>query len=162
MINPPGYWGSTLLLPAPVVPDVTRSRAAPEAGPIDRPSADGAADAGDADALLSALDDADCRAVLDAVGDGALSASEVSAACDLPPSTAYRKLGLLTDAGLIEERTRLRRSGRHASEYVRRVEGAVASFDPSGELDIGLRPRESDRSGPDASPAPRASDTSGD
>lgn len=79
--------------------------------------------------LLDAVDDVDCRAILDATGDEALSASELSDACDLPLSTTYRKLERLTDAGLLEERTRVRRSGKHASEYVRTVERLTVSLD---------------------------------
>ncbi|ESP89954.1 winged helix-turn-helix domain-containing protein [Candidatus Halobonum tyrrellensis] len=95
-------------------------------------------DAESTDRLLDALDDDDCRAVLRAVGDRALSTSEIADACDLPLSTAYRKVDALTEAGLLDERTRVRRSGRHASEYVRAAEAVVASFDGADGLDLRL------------------------
>jgi DNA-binding transcriptional ArsR family regulator len=87
-------------------------------------------------ALLAALDDADCRAILDATSGTALSVNEVSEGCAIPLSTAYRKLDLLADAGLIEERTRVRGSGKHPSEYSRIVEDVVVSFTPDGDMKV--------------------------
>lgn len=92
--------------------------------------------------LLDVLDDAGCRAILDATSDSALSANEVSETCELPLSTAYRKLDLLTDAGLLEERTRIRRSGKHASEYSRSVTDVVVSISPHGEMELQVSHRE--------------------
>lgn len=89
-----------------------------------------------AEALLDALDDADCRTILDATADEALSAKEVSETCDIPLSTTYRKLDLLTEAGLLEERTRVRRSRKHTSEYVAVVKFVVISLDTRGELEL--------------------------
>jgi DNA-binding transcriptional ArsR family regulator len=86
--------------------------------------------------LLDALDDADCRAILDATREEALTANEVSEAHDLPLSTTYRKLDLLTEAGLLEERTRIRQSGKHASEYARLVDDVVISLGPRGETEV--------------------------
>ncbi|MEF8814949.1 MAG: winged helix-turn-helix domain-containing protein [Halovenus sp.] len=89
-------------------------------------------------ALLDALDDADCRAILDATREKALTASEISEIHDLPLSTTYRKLDLLTEAGLLEERTRIRRSGKHASEYIRLVDDVAISLGPRGETEVRL------------------------
>ncbi|MFC6942504.1 helix-turn-helix domain-containing protein [Salinirubellus sp. GCM10025818] len=86
--------------------------------------------------LLNALDDADCRAILDATDEEALTANEVSEAHDLPLSTTYRKLDLLTEAGLLEERTRIRQSGKHASEYTRLVDDVVISLGTRGETEV--------------------------
>ena len=80
--------------------------------------------------VLATLDDADCRDVLAATSDEALSASEVSKACDPSLSTTYRKLDRLTDAGLLEARARVRRSGGHANEYVRLVDDVVNFSQP--------------------------------
>ena len=93
--------------------------------------------------LLDALDDADCRAILDATREEALTAKEVSEAHDLPLSTTYRKLDLLTEAGLLEERTRIRQSGKHASEYARLVDDVVISLGPRGETEVRVSQRES-------------------
>jgi DNA-binding transcriptional ArsR family regulator len=84
-------------------------------------------------ALLEALNDPDCRDILDATSDVALTAAEVSETCDIPLSTTYRKLDHLTDAGLLEEGTRIRNSGKHTSEYRRLVESVIVSLTPSGE-----------------------------
>ena len=75
----------------------------------------------DVQALLDVLGDADCRAILEATGDTALTAAEVSTELDLPKSTAYRKLDALSELSLVEERTRIRRSGKHATEFRRRL-----------------------------------------
>jgi len=72
--------------------------------------------------LLEALDDEACRAILEATGETARSASELSESCDIPLSTAYRKLELLEETGLILEGIRIRRSGKHTSEYRRDVD----------------------------------------
>lgn len=66
--------------------------------------------------------------VLDALGDDAAkriivaleepkTASELSEECDIPLSTTYRKLELLTDADLLEESTEIRRDGQHTTRY---------------------------------------------
>ena len=47
-----------------------------------------------------------------------MTASEIAERCDLPMSTAYRKVNALVDAGLLEGGLRLRRDGNHANEYV--------------------------------------------
>ncbi|MFC6987748.1 helix-turn-helix domain-containing protein [Haloplanus sp. GCM10025708] len=86
--------------------------------------------------LLDVLDDADCRAILDATREEALTANEVSEAHHLPLSTTYRKLDLLTEAGLLEERTRIRQSGKHASEYIRLVDDVVISLGRRGETEV--------------------------
>jgi DNA-binding transcriptional ArsR family regulator len=86
--------------------------------------------------FLDALGDADCRAILDATGKQALTASEVAEAHDFPLSTTYRKLDILTEAGLLEERTRIRQSGKHASEYTRLVDDIVISLGPRGETEV--------------------------
>jgi len=86
--------------------------------------------------LLDTLGDADCRAILDATREEALTANEVSEAHDLPLSTTYRKLDLLTEAGLLEERTRISQSGKHASEYTRLVDDVVISLGPRGETEV--------------------------
>ncbi|GAB6860130.1 helix-turn-helix domain-containing protein [Haloplanus litoreus] len=99
-------------------------------------------DAEDVQALLDALHDPDCRAVLEATSEESLSASELSETCELPLSTTYRKLDALTTVGLLEERTRLCPDGKHASEYVRCVESVNVDVDEGGfELTVSRRRR---------------------
>ncbi|MFB6179804.1 MAG: helix-turn-helix domain-containing protein [Halorientalis sp.] len=92
--------------------------------------------------ILDALNDDACRGILDATDEEALSANELSEACDLPLSTTYRKLDLLTSVGLLEEDLRVRASGTHAKEYSRLVEDVVVSVTPSGDLTLKLCQRD--------------------
>lgn len=92
------------------------------------------------EAVLSALDDPDCRRILAAVTSTPATASELIDRCDLPSSTAYRKLDRLTEADLIEERTRLRADGNHVSEYICSVSAITLEFSADGvalAVDIG-------------------------
>ena len=86
--------------------------------------------------ILDALDDADCRAILDATREEALTANEVAETHDLPLSTTYRKLDLLTETGLLEERTRIRQSGKHASEYTQSVDDITISLGPREDTEV--------------------------
>lgn len=88
-----------------------------------------------ADRLLDILHDADCRDILEATSEEPLSASKISDACDIPLSTAYRKIELLADAGLLAEKTRLRRSGKHTSEYLRNVGDVSVAVTADGDLE---------------------------
>jgi DNA-binding transcriptional ArsR family regulator len=66
--------------------------------------------------VLDALDDADARAIIRGLGEP-MTASEISDACDIPLSTTYRKLDLLTEASLLTEGTAIRADGHHATTY---------------------------------------------
>lgn len=95
--------------------------------------------------ILGALEDAECRIILEATGDDSLSAREVSETCEISLSTTYRKLESLAELGLLRERIRIRHSGRHTSEYSRCVEDVVVSLSTGGvELQIS-RPETPDR-----------------
>lgn len=69
-----------------------------------------------AEEICAALDDPDCREIIRNLEEP-LTASELTAQCDIPQSTLYRKLELLTDATLLKESTEIRRDGHHASKY---------------------------------------------
>lgn len=96
----------------------------------DRPNAD-------CETVLSALEDPDCRALLEATADRALTAGELTERCDIPRSTTYRKLERLSEAGLLEERVRLSADGKHASEYRRTFDDVTISLCDS-EMTVGL------------------------
>lgn len=66
--------------------------------------------------VLDALDDPECRTIIEYIEEP-MTAKEISDGCDIPLSTAYRKLELLNDASLVEEQTELRVSGRHTARY---------------------------------------------
>lgn len=91
---------------------------------------------------MGALEDRDCRAILEATSDQTLSARELCEECALSSSTAYRKVDLLTDAGLLEESIRLSKAGTHTSEY------SLAISDLEIELQGGLELRVTADSGP--------------
>lgn len=85
--------------------------------------------------LLTAFNDEDCRCILEAVSTEGehLTASEISERCDVPLSTTYRKLELLTEADLLDEQLQIRRSGRHTSEYALGIDDVRISIgDGSG------------------------------
>jgi len=83
--------------------------------------------------VLDALDDADCRAFLRALEEP-MTATELSEACDVPLSTTYRKLDLLTEATLVVEETEVRPDGRHRSRYRVAFESLDVGFDDDHEL----------------------------
>ena len=99
----------------------------------------------DPEIVLDALDDADARSIIRAL-DEPMTASELSDACDIPLSTTYRKLDLLTEASLLLEGTEVRSDGHHTTRYEvafeevrialgedRRFEVAVEQRDRSAE-----------------------------
>jgi DNA-binding transcriptional ArsR family regulator len=87
--------------------------------------------------VLTALDDADCRAIIRAL-DEPLSAGEVSDRCDIPSSTAYRKLDLLTEADLLREATEVRPDGHHTTLYEIDFERVVIALDEGRSLEVGI------------------------
>ncbi len=90
----------------------------------------------DIQALLGALEDPDCRAIIEVTATEAMSAAEISERCELPQSTAYRKLDRLENVGILDERIRLCKSGQHITEYIRNIEKISLSID--GESGISL------------------------
>ena len=91
---------------------------------------------GDVPTVLDALGDPDCRRVIRAVAGDALTASECADDCDIPLSTVYRKLELLTEARLVDEGLRIRRDGKHASEYRLNFESVCVGVDEEGSLTL--------------------------
>ena len=104
----------------------------------------------DIQVVLDALDDPTCRRILRAIGPEALTANECSDACGLALSTTYRKLELLDAAGFVEERLRIRRDGKHASQYRRRFDGLSVEVSEDGTFDLVVTPREPSMATPTA------------
>lgn len=86
-------------------------------------------------AVLDALDDEDCRHIV-AVLDEPMTAEEVSETCDIPSSTTYRKLDLLSEAELLEETVEVRSDGHHASRYRTDFERVVVVLTEERDLDV--------------------------
>jgi DNA-binding transcriptional ArsR family regulator len=85
--------------------------------------------------VLDALDDPDCREFVRAL-DEPMTASELSDACDVPLSTTYRKLELLTEASLLGERTEIRTDGQHTTRYAVEFEEVRVVVDDDREFGV--------------------------
>ncbi|WP_439028750.1 helix-turn-helix domain-containing protein [Haloarchaeobius sp. DT45] len=93
-------------------------------------------------AVVDALDDEDCHDIIESLTE-AMTASEISEACDIPLSTTYRKLDLLTEASLLAEETQLRTDGRHTSMYRVDFENVAIMLTDEHTLDLRIeRPPE--------------------
>lgn len=91
----------------------------------------------DLQAVLDALDDPDCRAIVVALEEP-MTAKEVAAAADVPLSTTYRKLDLLSEASLLDEGTEIRRDGQHATRYEVAFEEVVVALDDERDFDVSI------------------------
>ncbi|MFC7047002.1 helix-turn-helix domain-containing protein [Halobacteriaceae archaeon GCM10025711] len=91
----------------------------------------------DLDEVLDALDDPAARAIIQEARQP-MSAGEIAEACDIPLSTTYRKLELLSDATLLREETELRLSGRHRSQYRVAFERVGVELSKQGTLDLDI------------------------
>lgn len=89
-------------------------------------------------ALLLAADDSASQAILEAIETDAKSAKEISAECDVPLSTTYRKLEQLHDAGLVEQKIRVCDSGHHTNVYVENFDCVLVRKNTNGRLDVEL------------------------
>jgi len=91
----------------------------------------------DLQSVLDALDDPDCRTIIQHL-DEPMTASEVSEECDIPMSTTYRKLDLLTEASLLAEGTEIRPDGHHATRYRLDFETVEIGLTDDQKLDVSL------------------------
>lgn len=107
-------------------------------------------DAPDLQTVLDALDDQDCRQLIQCL-DEPMTASELSEAADVPLSTTYRKLDLLTEASLLEEQTRIRTDGQHTTEYAVAFDEVRVALDEERTFEVGV-------TRPDRSPDERLAD----
>lgn len=85
------------------------------------------------DSVLKALGDADAQDILEALC-GPKAARELSEECDIPLSTVYRKLALLTEADLVEEETEIRLDGQHTTRYLIGFDSVTISVDADQSL----------------------------
>jgi len=99
----------------------------------------------DLQSVLDALEDPDCRAIVRALSEP-MTAEEISEAADVPLSTTYRKLGLLTEASLVEKGVEIRTDGQHTSRFAVAFEEITVSLSEDREftLDLDLRSRSAD------------------
>jgi DNA-binding transcriptional ArsR family regulator len=95
----------------------------------------------DTEVVLDALDDADARAIIRALEEP-MTASELSDACDIPLSTTYRKLDLLTEASLLLEGTEVRSDGHHTTRYEVAFEEVRIGLDEERRFEIAVEQRD--------------------
>lgn len=81
-----------------------------------------ASDSGVASDVLTAIADPDCQTILAASSEQSLSVSDIVEQCDIPTATAYRKVNMLVDAGLLHERIQIHPYGRNEREYSLRID----------------------------------------
>lgn len=87
-------------------------------------------------AFRQAVGDEDCTAILSAVREEAKTVPELSDECDVPLSTAYRKVSRLEDAGLVEQKNRIRRGSKPKNVYERSFEAAVVTLADDGGFEV--------------------------
>jgi DNA-binding transcriptional ArsR family regulator len=97
----------------------------------------GVEDTPDLQAVLDALDDPDCRTIVRQL-DEPMTASEISDATDIPLSTVYRKLDMLSDASLLSELTEVRSDGHHTTRYDLDFEDVTLSLTEDNEFDVAV------------------------
>ncbi|MBX0288059.1 helix-turn-helix domain-containing protein [Halomicroarcula sp. F13] len=88
-------------------------------------------------AVVDALDDPDCQAILRETVDP-MTATELTEACDIPKSTLYRKLDLLSTASLVRERDQINPGGGRVTQYERDFEDITISMTKSGEFSVAV------------------------
>jgi len=87
--------------------------------------------------ILDALDDPKCRVIVRSL-DEPMTAEEIAEAADVPLSTTYRKLDLLTEASLLREGMEIRSDGQHASQYAVDFEEVVVRLSDEREFEAGV------------------------
>lgn len=87
--------------------------------------------------ILDALDDPKCRVIVRNL-DEPMTAEEIAEAADVPLSTTYRKLDLLTEASLLREGMEIRSDGQHASKYAVDFEEVVVRLSDGREFEAGV------------------------
>jgi len=86
--------------------------------------------------FVRTVTDEECCRILTAIETEAKPVKELSEECDIPLSTAYRKINRLQEAGLIEEKIRLSSSGNHTSVYEQQFDGAMITLSSDGEFEV--------------------------
>jgi predicted transcriptional regulator len=95
--------------------------------------------------VLDALDDADCRAILRETAEP-MTATELIDTCDIPKSTLYRKLELLSDASLVREQDTINPGGGRTTKYERDFDDVMISMDEDNDFSVTVErpPRNAD------------------
>ncbi|MDR5656145.1 helix-turn-helix domain-containing protein [Halodesulfurarchaeum sp. HSR-GB] len=95
-------------------------------------------DTPDSQAVFAALEDSDCRRIIEHLDDPR-TAKELSENCDLPLSTTYRKLDILTEASLLSERTVIQSDGHHTTQYEVAFERVQIGLDEDHDIEVAIQ-----------------------
>lgn len=87
--------------------------------------------------VLTALDDPECRAILSETTEP-MTANELTDACDIPKSTLYRKLDLLSHASLVRELIEVGPEGGRITRYERDMTDVTISVDDDDEFSVAI------------------------
>lgn len=88
--------------------------------------------------ILGVLDDDDCRNILRETTEP-MTANELSDICDIPKSTLYRKLELLSTASLVSEEVIINPSGGRTTRYERNFDAVTISMDNENEFSVTVK-----------------------
>lgn len=88
-------------------------------------------------AVVDALDDPDCRTIIRELEDP-MTAQEIADATDIPLSTTYRKLDLLSGASLLEEGTEIRADGHHTTIYGVAFEAVRVALNEQRDFEVSI------------------------
>ncbi len=92
--------------------------------------------------IIECLSDPQCRRIIDLTVNKPLSASDIAEGSNLPPSSAYRKISTLTDAGLLGvERSVITDDGKKYDLFRSTIKGVEINYRPS-DLIVRLVPNE--------------------
>lgn len=91
--------------------------------------------------VLDSLDDPACRTIIEQL-DEPMTASELAEACDIPLSTTYRKLELLTDASLLDEHIEIRTDSQNTTRYVLAFDEVRIGLDDDRSVEVAIKRRE--------------------
>lgn len=87
--------------------------------------------------VLDALEDPDCRTIVRQLEEPR-TARELSEECDMALSTTYRKLELLSNASLVDERTKIRPGGHHTTQYALNFDAVRIALDGALEFAVDI------------------------
>lgn len=99
------------------------------------------ADDADPKEILALLDDQYAQEILRQTRDTAMSAKELSEACNISISTVYRRAERLVECGLLAEQRVARPDGNHYSRYETRLDELTVRLTDDGfEITISEKP----------------------
>ncbi|WP_049894711.1 winged helix-turn-helix domain-containing protein [Halogranum rubrum] len=85
--------------------------------------------------ILDALDDPNCRAILRETSEP-MTANDLIDKCDIPKSTLYRKLDLLTTASLVREQVSISPGGGRVTRYERDFDDVLITMDETDTFSV--------------------------